>query len=71
MVWTKSFYWREVSKFKKEVGNISKKRGLDKKGMEKIQGRWVVALHNRDIYMSTLHVYITKITRKQSLKAVL
>ena len=60
-----------VSKFKRGVGNISKKGVLDKKEVEKIQGRRIVTLHNMSVYVSTLHVYVTYITRKQSLKAVL
>ena len=60
-----------VSKFKRGVGNISKKGGLDKKEVEKIQGRRIVTLHNMNVYVSTLHVYVAYITRKQSLKAVL
>ena len=33
------FYWRGIAKFMRGVGNISRKGGLDKKGVDKIQRR--------------------------------
>ena len=75
MVWrqgvTKNVLLEGFQKLRGGVGNISKKGGLDKKEVEKIQGRRIVTLHSMSVYVSTLHVYVTYITRKQSLKAVL
>ena len=51
----KMFYWRGVSKFERRVGNTSKKGGLDKKGVEKIQGKGIVTLHNMNVDVFTLH----------------